>query len=115
MDNPIYDEAIRIHVELPTGNSDLNMNRPHLEISPKPELAEYNRYQGLSANTMLDEALYESIRSSLLPGTVGNEEEEETSKGNESEVVYDVPPIEDDYDEICDSIEEATKASYSEY
>lgn len=126
MDNPTYDEAIRIdRLETITNDNTTHQrtgtnpqNPPYSEIGPKLETNTL-QYQGLVQNTMAGEALYESIRNSYVLNAHtkdeedGKVDEEMVERLYASEAVYDVPPMDDDYDDICYSIQGPTESSYS--
>lgn len=123
MDNPTYDEAIRINPLDKATNDNTpecgtNFQYPsYSEIDTNLETR--NMYKGLIQKTMAGEALYESIRHSHVAGALVNEEEDAKMNGrmegiSASEVTYDILKADNDYDDICYSVQGQTETTYSE-
>ena len=129
MDNPTYDEAIRINS--PDKATKCNDNIPECGTIDSFQYPSYsvigmnletrNMYEGLIQNTMAGEALYESIRNRYVSDALDNEEEDAKMNGGIMEgisgsgAVYDVLKTDNDYDDICYSVQgPPEETTYSE-
>lgn len=129
MDNPTYDEAIRISPPDPTTKFNDNIHEcgtnfqypSYSEIGTNLETR--NVYKGLIQNTMAGEAMYDCIRNGHVSCALVNEEEDSKMKNeamegrSTSEAVYELPKTEfdNDYDNICYSVQGPNEATYSEF
>ena len=127
MDNPTYDEAIRINPPDTATNDNIpecgtNFQYPSYSETIR-NLETRIMYEGLIQNTMAGEALYESLRNSHVSCTLVNEEKNSKMKGEMmegrfvSKVVYELPKTEsdNDYDDTCYSVQGPMESTYSEF